>query len=66
MTQAYDKVERDMGISSFMSTVNHGFAAVLKARYSDFVVHEGEVHGIQHFACLRLFNWRAPCSLAPD
>lgn len=47
MTQPFDKVESSMGISSYMSTKNVGFAAVLKARYSDFVVHEGD----ERFAC---------------
>jgi hypothetical protein len=41
MAQPFDAVEREMGISSYISTENSGFAAVLKARYSDFVVHEG-------------------------
>jgi hypothetical protein len=40
-TQPYDAVESAVGISSYMSTEHSGFAAVLKARYSDFVVHEG-------------------------
>ena len=41
MAEKYDEVERSMGICSYASKCN-GFAAVLKARYSDFVVHEGK------------------------
>ena len=43
MTERYDAVERNVGISSYASpaTDNPGFAAVVKARYSDFLVHEG-------------------------
>jgi hypothetical protein len=40
-TQPYNAIEREVGISSYLSTEHSGFAAVLKARYSDFVVHEG-------------------------
>ena len=36
----YDDTERKFGISSYTST-HEGFAAVVKGRYSDFVVHEG-------------------------
>ena len=44
MTEQYDSIEREMGIFSYASSVteNSGFAAVLKARYSDFLVHEGK------------------------
>jgi len=37
----YDDTERKFGISSYTST-HEGFAAVVKGRYSDFVVHEGK------------------------
>ena len=37
----YDEIEKRFGISSYAST-HEGFAAVVKGRYSDFVVHEGE------------------------
>jgi hypothetical protein len=46
MTEPYDAIEREMGISSYMSTEHSGFAAVLKARYSDFVVHEGMFYNL--------------------
>ena len=36
----YDDIEKQFGISSYTST-HEGFAAVVKGRYSDFVVHEG-------------------------
>lgn len=45
MAERYDEVERQMGICSFASADNDGFAAVLKARYSDFIVHEVDVNG---------------------
>jgi hypothetical protein len=43
MTERYDAVEREMGILSYATSINDnpGFAAVLKVRYSDFLVHEG-------------------------
>eukprot|EP00554_Chaetoceros_debilis_P005541 CAMPEP_0194072820 /NCGR_PEP_ID=MMETSP0149-20130528/457_1 /TAXON_ID=122233 /ORGANISM="Chaetoceros debilis, Strain MM31A-1" /LENGTH=764 /DNA_ID=CAMNT_0038752741 /DNA_START=52 /DNA_END=2343 /DNA_ORIENTATION=+ len=44
MAEKYDEVERSMGICSYASKCN-GFAAVLKARYSDFVVHEVDANG---------------------
>lgn len=34
-------MERDVGISAYLSKEHSGFAAVVKARISDFVVHEG-------------------------
>ena len=40
MTNRYDDLERKFGISAYASP-HEGFAAVLKARYSDFLVHEG-------------------------
>lgn len=44
MTERFDAVERQVGIESYASSItdNAGFAAVVKARYSDFLVHEGE------------------------
>ena len=44
MTERFDAVERQVGIDSYASSItdNAGFAAVVKARYSDFLVHEGE------------------------
>ena len=41
MADRYDEVEQRMGICAYASPENEGFAAVLKARYSDFCVHEG-------------------------
>jgi len=40
MSERYDKLERQVGILAYASSKNKGFAAVLKARYSDFIVHE--------------------------
>ncbi|KAL7541887.1 hypothetical protein ACHAWF_007042 [Thalassiosira exigua] len=40
----YDDAERKFGISSYASP-HEGFAAVVKARYSDFVVHEVDLNG---------------------
>jgi hypothetical protein len=40
MTDRYDDLELKFGISAYASP-HEGFAAVVKARYSDFVVHEG-------------------------
>lgn len=44
MTEKYDETERQMGILSYAASLeqNPGFAAVVKARYSDFLVHEGQ------------------------
>ena len=41
MANRYDSVEKKFGISAYASP-HEGFAAVVKARYSDFIVHEGE------------------------
>lgn len=43
MTERYNEVEQSMGICAYASSENEGFAAVLKARYSDFCVHEGTI-----------------------
>ena len=53
MTERYDKQEKMMGISAYASPQVLGFAAVSKARYSDFVVHEGTficifTYGLEH------------------
>mmetsp|Transcript_17915 Transcript_17915/g.21926 ORF Transcript_17915/g.21926 Transcript_17915/m.21926 type:complete len:750 (-) Transcript_17915:143-2392(-) len=40
-----DKLELKMGIEAYASPVVPGFAAVLKARYSDFCVHEVALDG---------------------
>lgn len=40
-----DDNEDRMGISVYMSTEHDGFSAVVKARYSDFVVHEVALDG---------------------
>jgi len=45
MTEVYDEIERKMGISTYASPDVEGFAAVLKARYSDFIVHEVGLDG---------------------
>jgi hypothetical protein len=36
-----DPTECEVGIAKYLSPNVPGFSAVLKARYSDFVVHEG-------------------------
>lgn len=41
MAAATDPTEISLGICSFISKAR-GFSAVLKGRYSDFIVHEGE------------------------
>ena len=49
-----DPTEVELGIATYLSPNVPGFTAVLKARYSDFVVHEG-----MYITCLLL-----PCILA--
>ena len=39
-TNRFDDVEKKFGLSAYASP-HEGFAAVVKGRYSDFVVHEG-------------------------
>ena len=39
-THRFDDVEKKFGLSAYASP-HEGFAAVVKGRYSDFVVHEG-------------------------
>lgn len=41
MNVATDPIEEELGITAYLSPEIPGFSAVLKARYSDFVVHEG-------------------------
>lgn len=51
MTERYDAIECEMGISTYAAPDHEGFAGVSKARYSDFVVHEGKQRaqeGIQY------------------
>ena len=40
MIDQYDSIEKQFGIAAYASP-HQGFAAVVKARYSDFIVHEG-------------------------
>eukprot|EP00956_Cyclotella_meneghiniana_P025165 scaffold51870_cov71-Cyclotella_meneghiniana.AAC.2 len=40
MIDQYDSIEKEFGIAAYASP-HQGFAAVVKARYSDFIVHEG-------------------------
>ena len=42
MTERYDEVENQFGIKAYASPELSGFAAVLKGRFSDFSVREGE------------------------
>src|SRR5210317_1173508 len=49
MASRYDALERRVGISEYVSS-HDGFAAVVKARYSDFLVHEVDLNG--NVACL--------------
>ena len=41
MTERYDEIKQQVGILAYVSPENKGFAAVVKERYSDFIVHEG-------------------------
>jgi tRNA pseudouridine13 synthase len=41
----FDEIEKSLGISEYMSPSAQGFSAVVKARYSDFVVHEVGLDG---------------------
>lgn len=41
MTDKFDAIEREVGIRVYLSD-EPGFAAVVKARFSDFIVHEGK------------------------
>ena len=42
MSERYDEVENRFGIKAYASQHLSGFAAVLKGRFSDFSVREGE------------------------
>mmetsp|Transcript_37348 Transcript_37348/g.76206 ORF Transcript_37348/g.76206 Transcript_37348/m.76206 type:complete len:700 (+) Transcript_37348:74-2173(+) len=44
MAKRYDDLERKVGIAEYASP-HDGFAAVVKARYSDFIVHEVDLNG---------------------
>jgi len=48
LLQQQDPTEVELGIATYLSPDTPGFAAVLKARYSDFVVHEGTWNTIQY------------------
>lgn len=56
--QRFDSVENAVGILSYASsvTVHPGFAAVLKARYSDFLVHEGTNEDERLYECRILYR----------
>ncbi|VEU41344.1 unnamed protein product [Pseudo-nitzschia multistriata] len=42
----YDEIEKSLGISEYLSSSSFsGFTAVVKARYSDFLVHEIDLDG---------------------
>ena len=41
MTDKFDAIEKGVGIRVYLSD-EPGFAGVVKARYSDFIVHEGK------------------------
>jgi hypothetical protein len=41
MTDRFDAIEKKFGIAAYASP-HEGFAAVVKARYSDFIVHESK------------------------
>lgn len=57
----YDNVEKSLGIGEYMSPTVAGFSAVMKARYSDFVVHEVAIDG----AVARLTSTEVPRVEAP-
>ena len=40
-----DEIETKLGIQEYLSSKSIGFTAVVKARYSDFVVHEIDLNG---------------------
>jgi len=52
--EIYNAIEHEVGISSYLSKEHPGFAAVLKARISDFVVHEvnrsGQIARLEHLS----------------
>ena len=56
-----DPTEKSLGISAYMNPSVPGFSAVVKGRYSDFVVHEvGLNGGIARLTSQDLFNDTAP------
>lgn len=44
MSQRYDAIEKQFGITAYASPNIPGFAAVLKGRFSDFCVREGMLY----------------------
>eukprot|EP00934_Nitzschia_sp_Nitz4_P001608 Nitzschia sp. Nitz4//scaffold11_size288233//166113//168044//NITZ4_000783-RA/size288233-processed-gene-0.170-mRNA-1//1//CDS//3329534101//1608//frame0 len=56
----YDEIEKSLGISYYMSPSTHGFSAVVKARFSDFLVHEVALDG----TVARLTSREIPASLS--
>lgn len=48
-----DPLECEVGIAKYLSPDVPGFFAVLKARYSDFVVHEGMYLFLVSSVCLQ-------------
>jgi hypothetical protein len=48
-----DPTEVELGIATYLSPNVPGFSAVLKARYSDFVVHEGMYLFLVSSVCLQ-------------
>jgi hypothetical protein len=37
----YDPIEQSLGLTAYLSPQISGFSAISKARFSDFIVHEG-------------------------
>lgn len=44
MSQRYDAIEKQFGITAYASPNIQGFTAVLKGRFSDFCVREGMLY----------------------
>ena len=61
MANRYDDLERKVGIAEYASP-HDGFAAVVKARYSDFIVHEVDLNG--NIARLDKLETSAPAEAA--
>jgi tRNA pseudouridine13 synthase len=55
--EAFDETEKKLGISEYLTT-SVGFSGVVKARYSDFLVHEVGLDG----SIARLTNLEVPAS----
>ena len=61
--KSHDDIERSLGISEYLSTSSvSGFSAVMKARYSDFLVHEIDMDG----TVARLTSLEVPKSESPS